>query len=190
MSQQSWLPWHPQRMLLKARPLRQRYMRKHTCRKRQESFLNAYTAYFQLSYLLYADNPLAYIHTTTSHTISETAHTVCQKGLSATLPKASMHKLWFVDNVKRHMPFSCRQQTTNSASRSLLAVAQFHTRPFLFYILHHLFLFTVLYFCCSHIGFLSALPLRIFTAKVQVVRHTSNRASMDAFEKSSSVCAI
>ena len=141
MSQQSWLPWHPQRMLLKARPLRQRYMRKHTFRKRQESFLNAYTAYFQLSYLLYADNPLAYIHTTTSHTISETAHTVCQKGLSATLPKASMHRLWFVDNVKRHMPFSCRQQTTNSASRSLLAVAQFHTRPFLFDILHHLFSF-------------------------------------------------
>ena len=92
-----------------------------------------------------------------------------------------MHRLWFVDNVKRHMPFSCRQQTTNSASRSLLAVAQFHTHPFLFYILHH-FLFTVLYFCCSHIGFLSALPLRIFTAKVQVVRHTSNRASMDASE--------
>ena len=52
-----------------------------------------------------------------------------------------MHRLWFVDNVKRHMPFSCRQQTTNSASRSLLAVAQFHTRPFLFYILHHLFSF-------------------------------------------------
>ena len=75
------------RMLLKARPLRQRYMRKHTCRKRQESFLNAYTAYFQLSYLLYADNPLAYIHTTTSHTISETAHTVCRKGLSATLQR-------------------------------------------------------------------------------------------------------
>ena len=52
------------------------------------------------------------------------------------------------------------------------------------------FSFTVLYFCYSHIGFLSALSLRIFIAKVQVVRHTSNRASMDAFEKSSSVCAI
>ena len=189
MSQQSCLLWHPQRMLLKARPLRQRYMRKHTCRKRQESFLNAYTAYFQLSYLLYADNPLAYIHTTTSHTISETAHTVCQKGLSANLQRQACTVCGYWQREAAYAVFMS-PITTNSASRSLLAVAQFHTHPFLFYFLHHLFSFTVLYFCYSHIGFLSALPLRIFTAKVQVVRHTSNRASMDASEKSSSVCAI
>lgn len=185
MSQQSCLLWHPQRMLLKARPLRQRYMRKHTCRKRQESFLNAYTAYFQLSYLLYADNPLAYIHTTTSHTISETAHTVCQKGLSATLQRQACTDCGYWQREAAYAVFMS-PITTNSASRSLLAVAQFFS--FIFFII--LFLFTVIYPCYSHIGFLSALPLRIFTAKVQVVRHTSNRASMDASEKSSSVCAI
>ena len=189
MSQQSCLLWHPQRMLLKARPLRQRYMRKHTCRKRQESFLNAYTAYFQLSYLLYADNPLAYIHTTTSHTISETAHTVCQKGLSATLPKASMHCLWLLTTwsgiCRFHVANNHKQCIEKLAGSSAVSHPPF---PLLFFII--LFLFTVIYPCYSHIGFLSALPLRIFTAKVQVVRHTSNRASMDASEKSSSVCAI
>lgn len=165
-------------------------MRKHTCRKRQESSLNAYTAYFQLSYLLYADNPLAYIHTTTSHTISETAHTVCQKGLSATLPKASMHRLWFC--WQREAAYAVFMSPTNHkqcieklAGSSAVSHPPF---PLLFFII--LFLFTVIYSCCSHVGFLSALPLRIFTAKVQVVRHTSNRASMDAFERSSSVCAI
>lgn len=164
-------------------------MRKHTCRKRQESSLNAYTAYFQLSYLLYADNPLAYIHTTTSHTISETAHTVCQKGLSATLPKASMHRLWLLTTwsgiCRFHVANNHKQCIEKLAGSSAVSHPPF---SLLFFII--LFLFTVIYSCCSHVGFLSALPLRIFTAKVQVVRHTSNRASMDASEKSSSVCAI